>query len=301
MSTIGLYDIDLNHSNNFSLSLPLMKAYTKFYKEGHQIIMMSPYEKTGRYNKVFYFKDNPKLIVPKNIVFNEKSSLHGYGFYKNSTLSKEVAALPPSFEPYEFSSRIKNKKLLKSIKNNNFIDWREKDFTYMSSGKTYTYINDRDFMEEYDWKDLFKNFDNNIEFIHPLYPINNNQAKELLLTYFGTKTVVIKPSFNEDDIKFFSQHINAYYDVSNENEMLLLIFAGKILTENAIRIPLIKCDSPYKKRLAEWGKKGQISFKEFLGKDFDDKDYLKTKNRLLLKQNPKKITFKEFKSEYLTF
>lgn len=278
-----------------------MKAYTKFYKEGHQVIMMSPYEKTGRYNKVFYFKDNPKLIVPKGIVFNEKSSLHGYGFYKNATLSKEVAALPPSFEPYEFSSRIKNEKLFKSIKNNNFIDWREKDFTYTSSGKTYTYVNDRDFLEELDWKDLFSNFTNNIEFIHPLTPVDNEQAKELLSIYHGTKTIFIKPNFNKDDIKFFSNHINVYYNTKDEDEMLLLIFAGKILTNNRIRLPN-KCSSKYSEKLMRWGATaGQISFKDFLGKDFDDKDYLKTKNRLLLKQDPKKITFKEFKDEYLTF
>lgn len=133
-----------------------MKAYTKFYKKGHQIIMMPPYEKTGRYTRVFYFKDNPQLQVPKKIVFNDKSSLYGYGFYKNSGLSEEVSLLPPSFEPYEFSSKVRNEKLLRSIKNNNFVDWREKDFTYVHSGKTYTYINDRDFLEENDWKELFK-------------------------------------------------------------------------------------------------------------------------------------------------
>lgn len=123
----------------------------------------------------------------------------------------------------------------------------------------------------------------------------------MLSIYHGTKTIFIKPSFNEDDIKFFSNHINVYYNTKDENEMLLLVFAGKILTNNKIRLPN-KCSSKYGEKLIRWGTAAeQVSFKDFLGKDFDDKNYLKTKNRLLLKQDPKKITFKEFKDEYLTF
>nr|DAL45315.1 MAG TPA_asm: hypothetical protein [Caudoviricetes sp.] len=32
--------------------------------------MMKPYEKTGRYNQIFYFKDNPKLKIPKKLIIN---------------------------------------------------------------------------------------------------------------------------------------------------------------------------------------------------------------------------------------
>jgi len=31
---------------------------------------MKPYEKTGRYNKIFYFKDNPRLVIPKKLILD---------------------------------------------------------------------------------------------------------------------------------------------------------------------------------------------------------------------------------------
>lgn len=72
--------------------------------------MMSPYEKTGRFNKVLYFKDNPKLPVPKNVIVNsEKSSFYGYGFYGNSTLMEDTKEYAPSFVPYDNTlTKIKN-------------------------------------------------------------------------------------------------------------------------------------------------------------------------------------------------
>lgn len=171
MSTIGLYDIDFNHGQHFSISLPLMKAYRKLSKEGHIVIMMKPYEKTGRFNKIFYFKDG-KTKIPNSLTINtDKGKMIGYGFYGSANLLEDTALTPPDFTPYEMNmERVKNKTLFNSIRNNSIIDWREKDFAGVRPGAGITYVNDRDFMDEYDWEEIFDHFDNNINFIHTLYP-----------------------------------------------------------------------------------------------------------------------------------
>lgn len=281
-----------------------MKAYTKFYDQGHQVIMMKPYEKTGRYNKVFYFKDNPDLVVPKGIAFGEKSSLHGYGFFKEARISEETAASPPSFEPYQFnSSRIKNTSLFKSIMNNDIIDWREKDFTGTHKGKTYTYVNDRDFLKEEDWKDLFTHCDNNIEFIHLLKTNNYKQAKEFLKLYTGNYSNIILPiSFKKEEIESLLGYSNLTFSSEiDTDELIKFIFMVKTFSNEKIKIVYSPAATPIVKNLIKWAAAGQVSFKDFLGKDFNDNDYLIFKNRLLLKQDPKKMTYEDFKSEYLTF
>lgn len=303
MATIGLYDIDLHHGTGFSLSLPLMKAYTKFSKEGHQVIMMKPYEKTGRYNKIFYFKDNPQLPVPKGLAFGEKSSLHGYGFYKNATLLPSTAELPPSFEPYDlFSNKIRNKNLYRSIRGNNLIDWREKDFTYTFAGKGFTYVNDRDFLEELDWKELFQHYDNNIEFIHSLTPADIEQTFELLSLYNGKTSIYCPTTYDRDALSELVQHTNIVFNVKDTDTALLLVFAAKILTNAPIKLPHFFKATQHEKDLSLWAEKGgQQSFKDFLGKNFNDGNYLKIKNRLLLKQKPQNMSYETFRSEYLTF
>lgn len=301
--TIGLYDIDLNHGHSFSLSLPLMKAYTKFYNQGHQVIMMKPYEKTGRYNKIFYFKDNPNLIVPKRLIFGEKSSLHGYGFFKEAKISEETKDFSPSFEPYLFnSSKIKNKSLFKSIVNNDIIDWREKDFTGTHKGRTTTYVNDRDFLQEEDWTELFIHYDNNIEFIHSIETDNYKQALDFLKLYTGNNIKISVPcTFDKNILLKLINFSKVQFVPKTDEELLLFIFAVKTLTEEKINIIHSFAATPLMKDLSQWAAAGQISFKDFLGINFDSSNYLKLKNQLLLKQNPKKITYEEFKSEYLTF
>ena len=75
----------------------------------------------------------------------------------------------PSFEPYDlFSNEIRNKELYKSIRANSLIDWREKNFAGARAGAAITYVNDRNFLDEEDWEDLFNHYDNNIDFIHSI-------------------------------------------------------------------------------------------------------------------------------------
>lgn len=309
MATIGLYDIDFNHGGTFSLSLPLMKAWTKLIDEGHVVIMMKPYEKTGRYTKIFYFKESQSLKIPNSLTINtDKGKMIGYGFYGENNLLPDTAAAQPSFTPYDINSdRIKNKTLYKSIKGNSIIDWREKDFTGVKTGSGITYVNDRDFLKESDWSELFNHFDNNIQFIHTLNPCSMEQAREILSKpYVNSRICVpINPVMNVGDIQYLLSMNGVTFDntlLSNE-ELFAFIFFIKTFSGVKIRFRVYTSTNPFTNKLLNWGMSGRIeSFAAFCGKDYNDtnKEYYYFKHRRLLRQNPTYITPDEAIKE-LTF
>jgi len=61
MAVIGLYDIDMWHRGRSGPNLELMKTYNYYNNKGHKVIMMRPEEDEGRYNKIIYFKENPRI------------------------------------------------------------------------------------------------------------------------------------------------------------------------------------------------------------------------------------------------
>ncbi len=299
--TIGLYDIDFNHGKTFSLSLPLMKVYNKLYSERHQVIMMQPYEKTNRYNKIYYFKDSKSLRVPNNLIIDtDKGEVLGYGFLGTSGL-KSAAKVPPSFSPYELNSdRIKNKKLFNSIKNNNLVDWREKDFTYTFSGKSKTYIIDRDFLLEEDWKDLFSSFDNNIEFINSLTARNFHQTKEFLKLYSGAlHKIVTSPPSSIDELIEYSPFC-IYKNSFSIEQIFLIILAAK--QQGSYSIDFSWNGTTFENAIIKWGKnKTRESFNIFTKQKFEStKEFNQFPNRVLLKQNPQTLG-KTFINENLIF
>lgn len=306
MGTIGLYDIDFNHGQQFSISLPLMKAYRVFINEGHQVIMMKPYEKTGRYNKVIYFKDSPKLIVPAKLNINpEKAKMVGYGFYGNSGITNQkIIDAIPDFTPYDLvSSRIKNKTRYQSVKINSLIDWREKDFTGARGGASITYVNDRDFLQEEDWKELYQHYDNNIEFVHPVRPQNYEDAEEFLNTFVTTNTLIHLPfTLNTEQIKEFSEHKGVAFNIDSvkTEQLFFFVFAAKIMGIEKISLYPYSSNDPFRNNLIKWALGGVVSYKDFLKEAYKDTDYYKLSYRILLKQNPKTITLQDI-SEYLTF
>lgn len=302
---IGLYDIDFNHGKTFSLSLPLMKAYTYFYNLGHQVIMMNPYEKVGRYTKIYYFKDNPTLALPQKLKISKKGKTLGYGFYGEAGLTNpDVIAAVPSFQPYNFKDdKIKNRTLYNSIRNNSLIDWREKDFTGYRTGTTITYINDRNFLQEADWEELFKSFDNNISFVHPIICNSNNSIFNILDKNFMNTLVVIPIKFDEDYILKTLEYRQVVFDnrnISNEELFLFILFC-KIITKERITFYNPFAAAPFTQNLIQWAAAAQVSFKDFLNTNWKEFDYYNFKYRILLKQNPQKISLNSFKNEYLTF
>ena len=156
----------------------------------------------------------------------------GYGFYGANHLLDDTAATPPSFTPYSnCSSRIKNKSLYKSIMSNSIIDWREKDFTGIKKGSGITYVNDRDFLLEPDWEDLFNNFSNNISFIHSLRPQGRDQIKSILSkNYITSKICIPIDQLNIDDIKYCLQMNGAVFDITNITNEKLFSFIFLIVS-----------------------------------------------------------------------
>lgn len=307
--TIGLYDIDFNHGQTFSLSLPLMKAWTRFIEENHQVIMMRPYEKTGRFNRIFYFKENPNLRIPNNLIVNTtKGTMVGYGFYGAANLSEKTRAAAPSFQPYElYPDKIKNKNLFRLVKNNSLVDWREQDFSYYFKNKTSTYVNDRDFLKEPNWEEIFNAFDNTIQFIHPIKPKDFEESKKILRHHYGNLTQINIPvTLNIDQIKYYLQMQGVVFDPAkvSDEKLFLFILIVKCMGENYIQFTNRFSNQPFRQNLLSWGSnKEQISYANFLGVNFNElaSYHFNFKYRILLKQNPKTITLKDIEDEYLTF
>lgn len=307
MATIGLYDIDFNHGSSFSISLPLMKAYNGLIKQGHQVIMMKPYELTGRFNKIFYFKDSPKLAVPKKLVIPDKEvKMLGYGFYKTSGLStEEIINTPPSFVPYDLcSNRIKNKDLYNSIKSNSLVDWREKDFTGVRNGAGITYIYDRDFLSEPDWEELFDHFDNNIKFLHKIKSDNKYDNSQILKfiekPYVGTE-IIVHSGFDVDLMKKLDEYKGITYDYQDEMDLFMQIMISKIIGIK-ISFEFKITNDFFIQHLLRWNNLcDRISFKEYMTEMniWDSRRFINFPYRILLTQDPKKITYNELAEEYL--
>ena len=307
MATIGLYDIDFNHGPSFSISLPLMKAYNGLIKQGHQVIMMKPYELTGRFNKIFYFKDSPKLVVPKKLVIPDKEvKMLGYGFYKTSGLStEEIINTPPSFVPYDLcSNRIKNKDLYNSIKSNSLVDWREKDFTGVRNGAGITYVYDRDFLSEPDWEELFDHFDNNIKFLHKIKSDNKYDNSQILKfiekPYVGTE-IIVHSGFDVDLMKKLDEYKGITYDYQDEMDLFMQIMISKIIGIK-ISFEFKITNDFFIQHLLRWNNLyGRISFKEYMTEMniWDSRRFINFPYRILLTQDPKKITYNELVEEYL--
>lgn len=308
MATIGLYDIDFNHGQNFSISLPLMKAYRKLSDEGHIVIMMKPYEKTGRYNKIFYFKEG-KNPIPKGLTINtEKGKMVGYGFYGKTNLLAETIATPPDFTPYEMNyERIKNKTLFKSIRQNSLISWRDKDFSGVRTGAGITYVTDRDFMDNYDWEELFDHFDNNIKFIYTLYP-NQDQIKSLMHKNYAGAKIVVPISFDEELVRELLDTKNIFFNNLTVSPKELLAFITFVKTFSNERIPFhFPCpNDELGMTIIHWGQNREqnsyVAFrKKYSGYLPIDSFHFNFKPKELLYQNPQDITPQQFKDKYLKY
>lgn len=307
MATIGLYDIDLHHGKAFSISLPLMQAYARLKSEGHQVIMMKPYEKTGRYNQIFYFKDNPRLEVPRKLIVDQdKGKFCGFGFYGTSGISPETMEFAPSFEPYDlFSNEIRNKELYKSIRANSLIDWREKNFAGARAGAAITYVNDRNFLDEEDWEDLFNHYDNNIDFIHAIRAKSYDDKDFIKLTQkpLGTKTRLIAHSgLSKDVFERFKNCRGIEYDYTDTTDLFMQIFISKVIDiPIEIEFKYVDAGDFFRSHLLRWNNLyGRISFKDYMTKMcvWDPSRYMNFPYRLLLQQDPTKITYDELCEEY---
>ena len=302
---IGLYDIDFNHGVNFCLSLPLMKSYNRLSSEGHIAVMMRPYEQTGRFNKIFYFKENKNLRIPNALKINlEKGRPIGYGFYGSSGLKDETKKFAADFFPYESNyDKVKNKSLFKSIISNSLIDWREKDFANYNPKSGIIYINDQDFLLEDDWEDVFQAYNKNICFVHSLTPKNVEQGLKFIEhNYINTK-INFPITYDIDLIKHLLQFngISIKYD----DAIKLFYFIFLIKTFSKEKFYYLSSNEPFTKKIVEWGQQKEImSFADFCKQKYGvfdeyDKSYYQKVPSVLLRQNPSKMKPEDFKNNYI--
>lgn len=101
--SIGLYDIDLWHNSKSSPNLDLMKVYNYLNKQNKKVILMQPSDTEGRFNKIIYFKEDPKTIIPsKLMIYGENKDIFGYGFYnKTYPLKSEIFNVSPAYDLYD--------------------------------------------------------------------------------------------------------------------------------------------------------------------------------------------------------
>jgi len=87
------------------------------------------------------------------------------------------------------------------------------------------------------------------------------------------------------------------FNISDAMELTAQILISKILD---IKLPMYSTyeTDPFILDLIHWNNAGRISFKEFLGINWDPNKYITFPYRLMLQQDPTKITYDELCEEY---
>ena len=104
---------------------------------------------------------------------------------------------------------------------------------------------------------------------------------------------------DKEMIETFAGKSSYRFDNTNvsEERLCTFILAAKTLTDKPIHF-YKQGETQLQKDLLSWATKGQISFKEFKGDSFNESNYITFSKRLLLKQNPKTISFEELVLSY---
>lgn len=95
---VGLYDLDLRHSQMSWPNLELMKIFNYHNQNGDKVILMKKTDNEGRFNSIIYFKDNKKLHIPMGInVIGKNKKIYGEGFFNAfSSLPEKYLDSPPN-------------------------------------------------------------------------------------------------------------------------------------------------------------------------------------------------------------
>lgn len=300
MAVIGLYDIDMWHRGRSGPNLELMKTYNYYNNKGHKVIMMRPEEDEGRYNKIIYFKENPRIQLPKKLIVNgDKKEIYGFGFYnKFFPLNQKIISCPPDFSPYDLWSY----KLYtfgmsyNNFKNCSLVRFENEDFCKYNKNVLPLIFVDYNFLDLPDADKCLQKYKN-----HRFYFYHTLWAKDEA-TYYKFEPylslindyIIIDFKYSEDF--FFDNFKNekiVFKFEKRENETILNyqlrnVKMGLIYKNSNIRFklpfhPIIYNDLDEK--IINWMKdKTNESFEKMYGsKDIIN---LPSEMRLLLKQNP---------------
>lgn len=143
---------------------------------------------------------------------------------------------------------------------------------------------------------MFQHYDNKIAFLHTVYLSTIEEAKEFkaLCPNLDKSRAVVPFTLDAEALEMFTGESCYYFDNRGVSDarLCLIIFAAKTLSDKKIQF-FENGATQFQKDLIRWGRAGQVSFKDFMGAAFDESNYVSFPNRLLLKQDPKKMSHKE--------
>lgn len=301
---VGLYDIDLWHRGKSYPNLELMKTFKYLYDKNETVIMMRPNENIERFSKIIYFKDNEKTILPKTLnVYGDKKDIYGYGFYKkNSPLKPEIAAVPPSYFPYDaWVNKLKAPSDYDRMKSSSYIRLETKDFVDYKPNRTYIYIADHNFLYQENAEDFLQEYKRThcFNFIHSLVAKEESTAyKFIRYSSLFNRRIIIDFRYNEDF--FFNNYKekvifpNNKYD--NESELNYLLRMTKIAiwfkkNEVPFQQSIYPTQNKIDEKIYQWAKDNRFngSFYEYYQNDekiLSLADKQTSELRLLLKSKP---------------
>lgn len=305
---LGLYDIDLWHSKKSYPNLELMKVFNYYYSKNCQVKFMRPTDDEGRFSKIIYFKDSLKLQIPKSVnVYGEKKDIYGYGFYKSIIpLSPEIAATPPIYLPYDaWTNKLSSKSDYESMKHSSYIRLETNDFSDYKKDASRIYLADHDFFSLEQSKSFLEEYSKNHKFcfVHMISAKSKEEAEQILkYSHLLNRKLIIDFNYDEDFFyRFFDKNI-FLKDARRENETdanCMLRFIKTILwykkSGTHIYLPIPANEGKLWNYLYKWAKdyRNTNSYYEYYKDNVEARfllDKIESEIRLLLKQNPQKVT-----------
>lgn len=205
---IGLFDLDLWYSKRRYPNLELMKTYNYYYKNNHNVIMMTPNTDEGRFDKIIYFKDKPGMDIPIEIDMCGPNKIRfGFGFYgKDELLPDEIQKTPPTFLPYDLYSERLYIKDYEYLRKRSIVRITTNDFTGLNEYKI-VYVVDRAPAQLPNLIEIFEKYKKyNFQFLNP-FKVYSEDELEKYRPYF--KQINNRISL---DFKFSASLYAAYCD-----------------------------------------------------------------------------------------
>lgn len=301
MAVIGLYDIDLWDRTKFYPNLELMKIYNYYYSKNNIVVMMKPKQDEGRFDQIFYFKDNVKTAIPPYLSLSGgKKKIYGYGFFNSFTpLKPEISSLPPSYTPYDaYTDRLK-KYNYEKLKRSSYIRLENNDFSDLKENCKAIFIADHNPLYIKGIKDFIDNYKQN----HMFYFVHSLEIKDIETfnqfspyTDFFDRRLYINFKYNEDF--FFENFNNKVIFNCQKKEETETNFQKRIVKmalwykQNNVYFDFnLNSNNALTKEILKWAKiKNQNSFIDFCGGETKNSlDKVDSELRLLLKTKPKNL------------
>lgn len=314
MSTIGVYHMDLWHSQKAVPNLELIKVYSYFLQKGDQIVMMRPQDNLERFNFIYFFKDSQQPLGKdaSNKLAIDNKKLIGYGFFgKTEILKPEIFNQKLNYNCYDtFSYKLTNKTEYAYMPKSSLIRVETNDFTDYKKDKKKIYISDNDLTKVPQALDFFYEYRNHL-FI-PLHSIkvNTTNIDEFARYRNLISSCLICQDYNAELFKeyYTDNHIEFNFAIkpleTDEHYIKRLLVIGLIF-KNKQMIPMRHYTLKVAKKFEPFYnwifKKDWNSFATYYSDNKEIQKYILTapsEIRLLCKTNPLRITPSTFDLQY---